>query len=121
MERYQACLHRTVTVALWLLGLLSLFTATVTMPLVTFLADTAPWNGLIPFLSVSLAVLSDVSAEEMSHLAGVTQRHQGPVNETAFADCVRTILAQHQSAGVVSDDDLLALRNQFKESKGTKA
>lgn len=58
MERYQAYLHRTVTVALWLLGLLSLFTATVTMPLVTFLADTAPWEDLIPFLSLSLAVLS---------------------------------------------------------------
>jgi len=72
-------------------------------------------------MEVSLGVLSDVTPEEMSHLAGVIQRHAGPVNEAGFTDCVRTILSQRQSAQVSSDDDLLALRNQFKESKGTKA
>ena len=70
---------------------------------------------------VSLAVLTDLSQQEMSHLAGICSKEQGPVNCTAFADCVRTVLAQCQSAKVSSDDDLLALRNKLKESKGTKA
>ncbi len=72
-------------------------------------------------LELSLGVLADLTPEETSHLAGICQRHSGPVNETAFADCVKTILNQHQRSGVSSDDDLLALRNQLKERKGTKA
>ena len=72
-------------------------------------------------LEVSLGVLADLTGEEASHLAGIGQRHQGPVNEEAFRDCVRTILAQKQSAGVSTDDDLLALREKLKERKGTKA
>ena len=71
-------------------------------------------------LEVSLAVLEDVTGEEISHLTGVCQRQQGVVNETAFADCVRTVLAQRQSTAVTSDDDLLALRNKLKERKGTR-
>ncbi len=72
-------------------------------------------------LELSPGVLEDLSAEEMSHLVGITQRHQGPVNETALNDCIRTILAEHQAAGVATEDDLMALRNQFKERKGVKA
>ena len=72
-------------------------------------------------LELSPAVLEDLSAEEMSHLVGITQRHQGPVNETALADCIRTILAEHQASGVSTEDDLMALRNQLKERKGVKA
>ncbi len=72
-------------------------------------------------LELSPGVLEDLTAEEMSHLVGITQRHQGPVNENALADCIRTILAEHQAAGVATEDDLMALRNQFKERKGVKA
>ena len=72
-------------------------------------------------LEVSLAVLEDCDAEEMSHVAGILQRQQGPVNETALADCIRIILGEHQRSGVSSEDDLLALRNQLKERKGIKA
>ena len=72
-------------------------------------------------LEVSLGVLEDVTTEEASHLAGISQRQAGTVNEDAFRDCVKIILAQQQSRTVSSDDDLLALRNKFKESKGTKA
>ena len=72
-------------------------------------------------LEVSLAVLEDLSAEEMSHVSGICQRQQGPVSEQAFRDCITTIMAQRQSAGVSSDDDLMALRNKLKERKGTKA
>ena len=69
---------------------------------------------------VSLAVLSDFSAEEMSHIAGILQRQQGPVNERALADCVRTIQAEYRKANVSTEDDLLALRERMKERKGIK-
>ena len=71
-------------------------------------------------LEVSLGVLADLSAEEMSHITGIVQKQQGPVNETAFRDCVRTIQAERQRSAVSTDDDLLALRNKLKESKGAK-
>ena len=70
-------------------------------------------------LEVSLGVLTDMSTEEMSHVTGITQRFQGPINEAAFRDCVRTVLDQRQSKQISTDDDLLALRNKLKESKGT--
>ena len=69
-------------------------------------------------LEVSLAVVEDCTAEEMSHLTGILQRQQGPANESALADCIRTILAQHQKAGVTTEEDLLAIRNRLKERKG---
>ena len=72
-------------------------------------------------LEVSLAGLSDVTGEEMSHLAGILHRQQGPVSEDGLRDCVRTILAQHQSGSVSTEADLLALRNKMKERKGIKA
>jgi len=72
-------------------------------------------------LEVSLAVLTDLTAEEMSHVTGIFQRQQGPVNETAFRDCVDTIRGSRQAASISSNEDLLAFRNKLKESKGTKA
>ena len=69
---------------------------------------------------MALAVLEDLDQEEMSHMVGVLQRQQGPVNEQAFADCVATICAEHQAASVNSEDDLLALRSRLKERKGIK-
>ena len=72
-------------------------------------------------LDVSLSGLTDVTAEEMSHLAGILHRQQGPVNEQALIDCVRTIQREHQSGRVETEDDLLAYRNKMKERKGIKA
>ena len=72
-------------------------------------------------LEVSISVLADLTPEETSHIAGIQHRNSGTVNEDAFRDCVATVLAQHQSAGVSTDDDLMALRNKLKERKGTKA
>ena len=72
-------------------------------------------------LGVSLAVLSELTGEEMSHITGIFQRQQGPVSEAAFRDCVRTIHAEHQTSQINSDDDLMALRNRYKERKGIKA
>ncbi|MBO4937812.1 MAG: DNA primase [Oscillospiraceae bacterium] len=71
-------------------------------------------------LDVSLGVLSDLTGEEMSHITGIYQRQQGPVSEQAFRDCVRTIHAEHQASKVDSADDLMALRNRYKERKGIK-
>ena len=71
-------------------------------------------------LEVNLSVL-ELSSEEMSHVTGITQRHQGTVNADAFRDCVRTVLAQRQSKEVSNDADLMALREKLKERKGTRA
>ena len=71
-------------------------------------------------MEVSLAALEELTPEEMSHMTGIFQRQQGPANEAALADCIRTILSEHAIAGVTSEDDLLALRNRFKERKGIK-
>ena len=71
-------------------------------------------------LEVAPGVLSEFTPEEMSHLVGVTQRHDGPVNEDALTDCIRTIRREHQLGNVNTDDDLLALQNKLKERKGLK-
>ncbi|MBR5529458.1 MAG: DNA primase, partial [Oscillospiraceae bacterium] len=68
-------------------------------------------------MDISLGVLSDLTPEEMSHLAGVTQRQMGPVSQAAFRDCVKIILQAAQAKNVSSDDDLMAFRKKLKESK----
>ena len=67
---------------------------------------------------LSIGALTDLTSQEVSHITGICQRLSGPVNEDAFRDCVKTVLNQHQQ--VSSDEDLLALRNKLKESKGAK-
>ena len=71
-------------------------------------------------LEVSVSVLSDLNGEEMSHIAGIVQRQEGPVSEQVFHDCIRTVLSEHQKGSVNSEDDLMALRNKMKERKGIK-
>ena len=71
-------------------------------------------------LEVSLGVIADLTAEEMSHIAGIMQRHGEPGEEDALRDCAQIILREKQVSSVESDDDLLALRDKMKESKGTK-
>ena len=70
---------------------------------------------------VSLAVLEDLSPEEISHITGILYRNQEPVNEQAFDDCIRKILAEHQANSVSSEEDLRAYQNKLKERKGFKA
>ena len=67
---------------------------------------------------VSIASLADITQEEMSHITGITQRLQGPVNREAFRDCVRTVRNASQAGSVTSNEDLLAFRNKLKERKG---
>ena len=71
-------------------------------------------------LDVSLAVLEDFSTEEMSHITAVYHRQEGPVNEQALADCINTIKKEYKASNVTSEDDLMALRNRLRESKGAK-
>ena len=70
-------------------------------------------------MDISLGVLEDVTSQEMNHLTATVHRHQEPVNEAAFRDFVQTVQLQNRSHQVSSDDDLMALRNQLKERKGT--
>ena len=71
-------------------------------------------------LEVSPAVLEELTSDEMSHIVSMMQRQQGPVNEQAFADCVKIICAEHQATSVSTEDDLLALQSRLKERKGIK-
>ncbi len=70
-------------------------------------------------LDVTVAALTELSPEEMSHIVSVCQRRDGPANEKAFSDYAKTILGISASAKISTDEDLLAFRNQLKESKGT--
>ena len=72
-------------------------------------------------LEVAAGVLEDLSEEEMSHLAGIVQRHQEPVKEAVLEDCIRIIQAEHRAGQVSSEEDLMALREKFKEQKGMKS
>lgn len=69
---------------------------------------------------VSLGILTDFTVEEMAHLAGILQRHDSPINEQAFQDCIRTILSEYQAGEVRSDADILALRDAMKAKKGIR-
>ena len=72
-------------------------------------------------LEVSLAGLEELSQEEMSHVAGILQRQQGPVSNQAMQDCVRTVRQEYQRGNVRSEEDLLQMRNKLKDRKGIKA
>ena len=71
-------------------------------------------------LEVALGALSELTPEEMSHLAGIAHKQIGPASEQAFRDCVGAVLGQAQKKEITSDADLLAFRNKLKESKGAK-
>ena len=72
-------------------------------------------------MEVSLGVLEELTAEEMSHVAGILHRQEGPVNERALMDCVRIIREEHQSGSVATEDDLLRFRDKMKERKGVRS
>ena len=69
---------------------------------------------------VSTAVLEDLSADEMSHIALIVQRQQNPINEQAFADCVRIVIREYQASQVKDEKDLQAFANRMRERKGMK-
>ena len=69
-------------------------------------------------MDVNLAVLEDLNAEEMSHITGIFQRQTGPVNETGFQDCIRTIQAEYRASKVTTEVDIMALRKAYQGRKG---
>lgn len=69
---------------------------------------------------ISISCLSDWEGEEVSHLVGLLQRHEGPISEQALRDCIHTVQLEHQSGQVDSEADLLRLRDRMKERKGMK-
>jgi len=69
---------------------------------------------------VSTAVLEDLTPEEMSHIALIVQRQQNPINEQAFADCIRIVLREYQASQVKDEKDLQAFANRMRERKGMK-
>ena len=71
-------------------------------------------------LEVSLSGLTDFTSEEMSHIAGILQRQNGPVNEQALMDCIRTIQDEYQSSRVATDEDLRLRQERMKQRKGMK-
>ena len=71
-------------------------------------------------LEVSLSGVTDLNAEEMSHVAGILQQQTGPISEQALRDCVRIIQSEHQSTNVQTDEDLLARQKRLQESKGIR-
>jgi len=72
-------------------------------------------------LEVSLSGLTDFTSEEMSHIAGLLHRQNGPVNEQALLDCVHTIQDEYQSTKVTTDEDLRLRQERMKQRKGIKA
>ncbi|MBQ3193139.1 MAG: DNA primase [Oscillospiraceae bacterium] len=72
-------------------------------------------------LDVSLGGLTEFTGEEMSHIAGILQSHQGPVNEQALLDCIHTIQDESQATRVSTDEELLARQQRMKQRKGIKA
>lgn len=71
-------------------------------------------------MDVSLGGLSDFTAEEMSHLAGISQQ-QGPVNERSLLDCANIIREEYQKSQTKTEDDLMRFREKLQKSKGIKA
>jgi len=72
-------------------------------------------------LEVTISGLTDFNSDEMSHLAGVLQRYDGPVSQQALGDCVRIIREEHEKNGIKSDNDVLAARNRLQGRKGYRS
>ncbi len=70
-------------------------------------------------LQVSLAGLGEAfSPQELAYLTQVTQKKQELISQDAFQDYRRIILNEAAKAQVQSGEDLLALRDRLKQTKG---
>ena len=69
---------------------------------------------------VSTAVLEDLATDEISHIALIVQRQQNPINEQAFADCIRIVCREYQASQVKDEKDLQAFAKRMRERKGMK-
>ena len=71
-------------------------------------------------LGVSVAVLTDLTGEEMSHITSIQEGNANLVNEKALMDCLQIIKGEHQAASVSTPDDLLELQKKMREKKGVR-
>ena len=70
-------------------------------------------------LQPSLAALGeDFTGEELAHLTQVSQKKDELVSEDAFRDYRNIIREESARAGIQSEQDLLALRDRLKQTKG---
>lgn len=79
---------------------------------------TQMWQRFSAGMPLSIASLEDLSQDEMSLLAMISQQQTGPVNERAFRDYIATIHSEHERITASSMDDIMSMRNKMKESKG---
>ena len=71
-------------------------------------------------LGISVATLEELTGEEASHVALVTQNRSGPINGQAFQDCIRIVQGEYRKKNVSSEEDLLKMRQKMQERKGLK-
>lgn len=69
-------------------------------------------------LGVSLNALTDLTSDEMSHMALIVQRHEGKVSEQAFSDCIKTIQAEFGASQTKTEEDIMAMREKLMRNKG---
>ena len=70
-------------------------------------------------LQVTLGALGEeFTPEELSHLTQVAQKRKETVSEEALKDYSKIILEEYEKAQITSPEDLLALRNRLKQTKG---
>jgi adenosine/AMP kinase len=84
-----------------------------------FIDNERKYDGIF-FFDVNLILENEAVPEVLPILQAIAQRQQEPVNEQAFGDCVRTVLAEHQAASVETEEDILAYRERMKQRKGMK-
>ena len=71
-------------------------------------------------LELSISCIHDLMPDEMSHMVGILQRHQGPVSEQAYLDCLGIIQSENQSSRIETDEELLSFQNKMRERKGIR-
>ncbi len=69
-------------------------------------------------LEVSAAVLEELTPDEMSHIISIQQSYDNPVNDQAFADCIRIVKQEHEKSNLQSDEDMLQMQKKLREKKG---
>ena len=68
----------------------------------------------------SLTALTDLSGEEMAHVAGILQRNTDVVSEQALLDSMAVIRDAHEFQNISSNEDLMSLQRKLRERKGIR-
>lgn len=68
----------------------------------------------------SLTALTDLTGEEMAHVAGILQRNTDVVSEQALLDSMAVIRDAHEFQNISSNEDLMSLQRKLRERKGIR-